>query len=30
MLFKPSQLLAAVLMHVLLLGLLLGGVQCTL
>lgn len=29
MLFKPSQMLAAVLMHVLVLGLLLGGVQCT-
>lgn len=29
MLFKPTQLLAALLMHVLLLGLLLGGVQCS-
>jgi len=29
MLFKPSQLFAAVLLHVLLLGVLLGGVQCT-
>lgn len=29
MLFKPSQLLTASLLHVLLLGLLLGGVQCS-